>query len=112
MVMTENDDKLIEQFLAPGRREIADDGFSRRVVQRLPDHRRERLAQVWTWTGFAVVLGLFIALDGVQQLWNALREVFVTTIEQGMAADIDPKSLLIAGVVLLFLGYKKIASLA
>lgn len=109
--MMENEDKLIAQFLSPGRREIADNGFTRRVMRHLPD-RRERLAQIWSWAGFALALGLFIALDGVQLLWNALREAFVNTVEQGLATNVDPKSLLIAGLVLLFLAYKKIASLA
>lgn len=109
--MTENDDRLIEQFLAPGRREIADNGFTHRVLNRLPD-RRERLARLWTFTGFTLALVLFIALDGIELIWNSLRETLTTAVEQSMATNIDPKSLVIAGVVLLFLAYKKIASLA
>lgn len=109
--MTENDDRLIEQFLAPGRREIADNGFTRRVLNRLPD-RRERLARLWTFTGFTLALVLFIALNGIELIWNSLRETLTTAVEQSMATNIDPKSLVIAGVVLLFLAYKKIASLA
>ena len=109
--MTENDDRLIEQFLAPGRREIADNGFTRRVLNRLPD-RRERLARLWTFTGFTLALVLFIALDGIELIWNSLRETLTTAVEPSMATNIDPKSLVIAGVVLLFLAYKKIASLA
>lgn len=109
--MTENDDRLIEQFLAPGRREIADNGFTRRVLNHLPD-RRERLARLWTFTGFTLALVLFIALDGIELIWNSLRETLTTAVEQSMVTNIDPKSLVIAGVVLLFLAYKKIASLA
>ena len=109
--MTENDDSLIEQCLAPGRREIADTGVTRRVLNRLPD-RRERLARLWTFTGFTLALVLFIALDGIELIWNSLRETLTTAVEQSMATNIDPKSLVIAGVVLLFLAYKKIASLA
>lgn len=109
--MTENDDKLIEQFLAPGRRELDDNGFTDRVMRRLPQ-RHDRLAQLWTWGGFTLALVLFIALDGVQLIWNVLREAFVSALEQGLATNIDLKSLAIAGVVLLFLAYKKIASLA
>lgn len=111
MDMTEIDDKRIEQFLAAGRREIPDNGFSRRVMQHLPD-RRERFVQWWARMGFALALVLFVALDGIQLLWNALHEAFTSMVEQGLAADVDPKSLLIAAVVLLFLAYKKIASLA
>ena len=110
--MTENDDKLIEQFLSTtGRREMADDGFTRRVMRHLPD-RRERFVQWWTRLGFTLALVLFLALDGVEVLWNAVREAFTSMVEQGMASNADPKSLLIAGAVLLFLAYKKIASLA
>lgn len=109
--MTENDDRLIEQFLAPGRREMEDNGFTERVMRHLP-HRRDRLAQVWTWGGFTLALALFIAFDGFRLIWNALREAFTSAIEQGMATHVDPKSLVIAGGVLLFLAYKKIASLA
>ncbi len=109
--MTENDERLIEQFLAPARREIADNGFTRRVMRRLPD-RRERLSRWISGLGFALAAVLFIALDGVQLLGDALREAFTAAIEHGFAADIDPKSLLVAAVVLLFLTYKKIASLA
>ena len=95
--MTENEDQLIGQFLAPARRDIPDNGFTRRVMQRVPD-RRDRLARVWTCTGFTLAIALFLALDGV--------------LAQGLPADADPRALLVAGAVLLFLGYKKIASLA
>ena len=63
MAMTENDDKLIEQFLATGRRDIADNGFTRRVMRRLPD-RSNRLAQIWTALCFTLAAVLFVALDG------------------------------------------------
>ena len=89
MDMTETDDKQIEQFLSAGRREIADNGFSRRVMRHLPD-RRERFVLWWTRLGFTLALVLFIALDGIQLLWNALREAVTSMVEQGMAADVDP----------------------
>ena len=84
MDMTETDDKQIEQFLSAGRREIADNGFSRRVMRHLPD-RRERFVLWWTRLGFTLALVLFIALDGIQLLWNALREA-VTSQENGTSS--------------------------
>lgn len=108
--MTENDDKLLESFFAGERQEVADNGFTRRVMRSLP-RRSNRMARLWTAGGFTLAAVLFVLLDGVQLVWDTLRETFTSTIESGMTHT-DPKSLLIAVVVLLFLMYRKIASLA
>lgn len=108
--MMENDDKLLASFFAEHQQEIADNGFSRRVMRRLPDRTRH-LSQLWSACCFTLALVLFIALDGVQLVLGTLRETFDTLLQNG-ASELDPKSLLIAGGVLLFLGYRKIASLA
>ena len=42
--MMENDDKLLTSFFAEHRQEIADNGFSRRVLRHLPGRSRH-LAQ-------------------------------------------------------------------
>ncbi|HIZ33710.1 MAG TPA: DUF5056 domain-containing protein [Candidatus Bacteroides merdigallinarum] len=109
--MMENNDQLIEQFLAPARKDIPDDGFTKRVMQRVPD-RHERLSQVWNYAGFTLALALFLVLDGVRVVWDSLRAALDGMLAQGLPADADPRALLVAGVVLLFLCYKKIASLA
>ena len=96
--MMENDDKLLTSFFAEHRQEIADNGFSRRVLRHLPDRSRH-LAQIWTAFCFTLALVLF------------LRETFDTAIRSG-ASELDPKSLIIAGVVLLYFGYRKISSMA
>ena len=108
--MTENDDKLLESFFAGQRQEVADNGFTRRVMHNLP-RRSNRLARLWTAGGFTLAAVLFVLLDGAQLVWDALRETFTSTIESGMA-QADPRSLILAVGVLLFLMYKKIASLA
>lgn len=108
--MTENDDKLLESFFAEERQEVADNGFTRRVMRSLP-RRSNRLARLWTAGGFALAAVLFVALDGLELLWNSLREAFTSTLADGMA-QVDPRSMAIAVVVLLYLMYRKIASLA
>ena len=46
--MTEIDnDKLLRDFFAENKQEIADNGFSRRVMHHLPD-RSNRLARIWS----------------------------------------------------------------
>lgn len=108
--MMENDDKLLKQFFADNRQEIADNGFTRRVLHRLPDHSR-RLSQIWTVFCFTLALVLFVAFDGLQLVLGTLRETFTSAIENG-ATQLDPKSLIVAGIVLLYFGYRKISSLA
>ena len=108
--MTENDDKLLDSFFAEERQEVADNGFTRRVMRSLP-RRSNRLARLWTAGGFALAAVLFVALDGLELLWNSLREAFTATLADGMAQT-DPRSMAVAVVVVLFLMYKKIASLA
>lgn len=108
--MTENDDKLLESFFAEKRQEVTDNGFTRRVMHSLP-RRSNRLARLWTAGGFTLAAVLFVLLDGIQLVWDTLRETLTSTLENGMVQT-DPKSLALAVVVLLFLMYKKIASLA
>lgn len=109
--MMENNDRLLEEFFAANRHEIADNGFSRRVMRRLPTHRWQ-LSQIWSICGFTLVVALFVALDGIHLLGNAFQQLLANMWEHGATADFDPRSLAVAGVVLLFLLYKKIASMA
>ena len=87
--MTETtDDKLLQQFFSDNRKEIEDSLFC-----------------------FTLAVVLFFVLDGLQLVLGALRETFTSAIQSG-AAELDPKSLIIVAVVLVYLGYRKICSLA
>lgn len=105
-----NNDKLLRDFFAENKQEIADNGFSRRVMRRLPD-RSYRLARIRSALVTALAAVLFIRLGGLEAAWETIREVFVSMIQQG-ATNLDPKSMIIATVVLLFLATRKIASMA
>ena len=100
--MTEIDnDKLLRDFFTENRQEIADRGFSRRVMHHLPD-RSNRLARIWN---------AFVSLGGPEAAWGTIREVFIGMINHG-TTSLDPKSIIIASVVLLFMAARKVASLA
>lgn len=105
-----NNDKLLRDFFAENKQEIADNGFSRRVMRRLPD-RSYRLARIWSALVTALAAVLFVRLGGLEAAWETIREVFVSMIQQGVT-NLDPKSMIIATVVLLFLATRKIASMA
>lgn len=110
MTELDNNDKLLRDFFQENKQEIADKGFSRRVMHHLPDHRN-RLSRIWTALMMLIGTVLFIGLGGLEAVWNTLREVFISMLQQ-QATQLDPKSLIIATVVLLFLGTKKLISMA
>ena len=109
-MMEIDNDKLLRQFFQENKQEIPDNGFSGRVMQQLSG-RKSRWANLWPALVVAIAAVLFIRMDGLQIIWSTLREVFTGMVQQG-AAQLDPKSLLIAAIVLLFLGTKKVCSLA
>ena len=64
-----DNDKLLRNFFAENRQEIADNGFSRRVMHHLPD-RSYRLARLWSAFVMAIAIpefcvspGFFYSLD-------------------------------------------------
>lgn len=105
-----DNDKLLRDFFADNKQEIADDGFSRRVMHHLPD-RTNWLARLWSTFVMAIGLALFVGLGGMEAAWGTIREVFISMVSHEITS-LDPKSMIIATVVLLFLATKKVASLA
>jgi len=61
--MMENDDKLIEQFLAKNKFELEDNGFSKRVMQLLP-YRQNHLSKVLNIITIIAILLLFTLANG------------------------------------------------
>ena len=67
MAMTDNE--LLEQFFRPMQQiQVADDGFTKRVMSRLPDKRALRLSRLWTALCLTVAVVLFVLLRG----WEVL----------------------------------------
>ena len=117
--MTEIDnDKLLRDFFTENRQEIADcfrwqasaRHPGRCVMHHLPD-RSNRLARIWNAFVMAVGAVLFVSLGGPEAAWGTIREVFIGMINHG-TTSLDPKSIIIASVVLLFMAARKVASLA
>ena len=75
MDMTENEDKLIEKlFQEAAQLQIADDGFTERVMERLPQNRvsTQWLSRLWTLFCVVTAVVLFFLLDGWESLKNSL----------------------------------------
>ena len=110
--MTEkNHDKLLKDFFAANRQEIADNGFTLRVMSHLP-RRRFFVEDAVNILCIILLAALFVAKDGVWMVWGIVCDIIDKLYEQIAAAQIDTRSLIIVGVVLLFLVYRKIVSLA
>jgi hypothetical protein len=75
MDMMENDDKLITQFFQEQMPNVEDDGFSRRVMHRLPDKKRH-LSRLWTIICSVVGVAFFLLIDGIDSLRISLGNVF------------------------------------
>ena len=73
--MNRNDEQLISQFMQANKHEIADNGFSRRVMRRIPQS-----AKVWSdiLTAICVVLCsiLIYAYDGITILLQSVYDIF------------------------------------
>lgn len=71
--MDNKDDILLEQFLAPARKEIADNGFTEKVIRRLPEQEflyspaTDFLVKLLVAILFVVSGGLTALADNLQQ---------------------------------------------
>lgn len=92
--MMKDDDKLLKQFMDANRQEIADNGFSRRVMRRLPCSHN-RAAQILNALCAVLSVFLFVAFDGIQSVIELMRNVFVYTIQHVGAINIDIKAVVV-----------------
>ena len=76
MVMTDNNQFLDELFKQAAQQQIEDNGFTKRVMQQLPDVRTDnvrRLSRLWSLFCILVGVGLFFAFGG----WQVLQGLFI-----------------------------------
>ena len=112
--MIEDNNRMIEQFFnetAP--QQIADNGFTERVMQHLPQHtslaaRRTLLTRLWTAFCIVVFAVLFVAFHG----WELLTIQFEVML-QTLSVQTFSINLLMAATVLfglLFVGVGEVIS--
>ncbi len=74
--MTDNNQFLDELFKQAAQQQIEDNGFTERVMQQLPDAKRDsvrRLSRLWSLFCILVGVGLFFAFGG----WQVLQGLFI-----------------------------------
>lgn len=95
--MMENDDKLITLFFEEQMPDKHDDGFSRKVMRRLPDKTRN-LSRLWTMICSVAGVALFLLIDGIDSLRIGLGNVlgdFVGSVSSFHIVDFTPLAIVI-----------------
>ena len=91
MDMTDNDDRLIAQFMTEHKPQVADMGFTRRVMRHLPQHT-DRLNRYWTLFCFAIgalavaMMGSLPRLVGVVAVNDCVRPSTLLTVVVAITA--------------------------
>ncbi|MBR3716921.1 MAG: DUF5056 domain-containing protein [Bacteroidaceae bacterium] len=114
MDMVDNDDILLKDFLQANKQEVADNGFSRRVMNRLPERKAQLLSYLLSAVSIVLAVVLFFVQGGVGLVGSALREVFQNISFSGNFSSLngtEPWTVAVVAVVLLFMGYGKLANL-
>ncbi|MBO4825692.1 MAG: DUF5056 domain-containing protein [Prevotella sp.] len=101
MLLSEQDEQMLEMFFSDQRTEIQDHGFSRRVMRQLPS-RGNKLSRWWTVLCTIVGVAFFIFIRGWEQLANALT-VAVRTVPAQDVFHLTPITILVAMFVLVFM---------
>ena len=77
--MDMTDHELLEQFFEPARRmQVADDGFTDRVMSRLPRHDVRWLSRLWTVFCIVVAVVLFVVLQGWESIVHGIYTLVTT----------------------------------
>ena len=112
--MNEDNDLLIKQFFQQAaQQQIADNGFTERVMQRLPQHtslaaRRTLLTRLWTASCIVVFAMLFVVFHG----WELLTIQFEVMLQTLSVQTFSVNLLMVATVLfgLLFVGVGEVIS--
>lgn len=108
--MNNTDDQLINKFMQANKREIADNGFSRRVMRRLPI-RAKVLSDMLTAMGIVVSCILFIVFDGASLIYDAVVPVF-QQLSARLIDNLNFQTLIPIVAVMTYLGIQKAIALS
>lgn len=107
--MMENDDKLIKNFMLAYKHEIEDNGFSRRVIRRLPQQAKW-LSDILSVICAIICCTLFYIFNGFEILCQTISDI-VASQTYYLMSDTNFQSLIIATVVLIIIGVQRVCSL-
>ena len=108
--MNNTDDQLINKFMQANKHEVTDNGFSRRVMRRLP-MRAKVVSDVLTCIGIVVSCVLFIVFDGASLIYEAIVPVFQESSAR-LIENLNFRTLIPLVAVMTYLGVQKAIALS
>lgn len=106
--MTDDNERLLQQFFSePASRQIADDGFTERVMRRLPA-RTDRFVLIWNMVCVAAFATLFVAFRGWEMLAVQLESLLRAVTDQPLSVTLA--NMLAAVFGLLFVAVIEVAT--
>ncbi len=108
--MEKIDEDMLIRFMHEQKEEVVNNGFSHRVMRHLP--KKYRWAN-WLFNAICttVCLYLFYILDGARILFNTLKELFLSLLQQDIIGNTDHTTLGIALGALVIIGISRACSL-
>lgn len=103
-----NEDKLLRTFFEANKKEVPDNGFSKKVMKRLPK-KESQISKVWTCCCALLAIVAFVLLETPRIIIETFTTTLSHTVENGVA-NLDPKTMIIVSVVVLSLGVGKLLS--
>lgn len=102
-------DENIRDFFQSEKKEIKDNGFSKRVMRHLPSDQY-KLANAWIAFCIAVGSILFFSFDGFKALCNILREIILIFL-QNEVVHTHPVLMGILLVLTLIYGIRRVCTI-
>ena len=111
--MNKNDEQLISKFMQANKQDVADNGFSRRVMRRLPI-RAKAISDILTAICVVASCILFYVFDGAGLIYEAF-ESFLPAFRQSsvqMIENLNFQTLIPILAVITYLGIQKAEALS
>ena len=105
--MNDKDDKIIQDFLNQHRLEMADNGFSERVMESLPQRQTSLISGLWSTLIIILMVVYFVAshcINNIRQLLEGLYHLFLPVAEKlpAMASDTSLTTAILLLMLFLF----------
>lgn len=105
--MNDKDDKIIKDFLNQHRLEMADNGFSERVMESLPQRQTSLISCLWSALIIIIMVVYFVAshcINNIRQLLEGLFHLILPVAERlpAMVSDTSLSSAILLLMLFLF----------
>lgn len=105
--MNDKDDKIIQDFLNQHRLEMADNGFSERVMESLPQRQTSLISCLWSALIIIIMVVYFVAshcINNIRQLLEGLFHLILPVAERlpSMVSDTSLSSAILLLMLFLF----------